>query len=439
MAVELPAPAGWQLVKLSDLGEVNRGRSKHRPRHDPILYGGPYPFIQTGDVKASGGRITIHEQTYNDNGLAQSRLWPAGTMCITIAANIAETGILTFPACFPDSVIGFIADTEKCDVRFIEYTFRLLRKIIQFQAEGAGTVQDNINLEYLEQVRFPVPPLAMQRRIADMLGAFDDKLALNKRTSHTLQVIASAVFKSWFIDFDPVVAKAEGRKPFGLSNEVGALFPFTFSTTGLASEFRQIPQGWSVRALDEVATFLNGLALQRFRPSGSESLPVIKIAELRAGSAEGAERASSTLPHEYIIEDGDVIFSWSGSLMVDQWCGGPGALNQHLFKVTSTEFPKWFYLEWIRYHLPEFQDIAADKATTMGHIRRHHLSDAKVVVPPATVLAVADRLLTPMIERIVVNRVASRTLAKTRDALISKLLSGELELPVAAKQVEALA
>jgi len=111
--------SAWQLVKLSDLGEVNRGRSRHRPRYAEHLYGGPYPFIQTGDIRESGGRITSYKQTYSEAGLAQSRMWPAGTMCITIAANIAETAILTFPACFPDSVVGFIADESKCDVRFV--------------------------------------------------------------------------------------------------------------------------------------------------------------------------------------------------------------------------------------------------------------------------------------------------------------------------------
>src|SRR6476469_9280784 len=117
-------PSGWRLVKLGELGEVSRGRSRHRPRYASHLYGGPYPFIQTGDIRASGGRITHHSQTYSEAGLAQSRLWPAGTLCITIAANIAETAILTYPACFPDSVVGFLSNPSLCDVRFVEYMFR---------------------------------------------------------------------------------------------------------------------------------------------------------------------------------------------------------------------------------------------------------------------------------------------------------------------------
>src|SRR5258706_4746799 len=176
---------GWRMAKLSELGEVNRGRSRHRPRYAEHLYGGPYPFIQTGDVKASQGRITTYEQTYSDAGLAQSRLWPAGTICITIAANIAETGILTFPACFPDSIVGFVADVSKCNVYFMEYMFRYMRHTLQHEA--TGSVQDNINLETLGRIRFPLPPLSEQHAIAHILGTLDDKIELNRRMNETLE------------------------------------------------------------------------------------------------------------------------------------------------------------------------------------------------------------------------------------------------------------
>lgn len=221
-------PAHWRLVRLSELGEVNRGRSRHRPRYAEHLYGGPYPFIQTGDIKASGGRITEYKQTYSEAGLVQSRLWPAGTMCITIAANIAETAILTFLACFPDSVVGFIPDKTKCDVRFIEYMFRHLRADIQFQA--TGSVQDNINLETLSQLRFPMPSLSEQTVIANILGSLDDKIELNRRMNGTLESMAKAIFRSWFIDFDPVCAKVEGRQPFGMNAKTAALAPCSASS-----------------------------------------------------------------------------------------------------------------------------------------------------------------------------------------------------------------
>jgi len=157
-------PEGWCWTTLPALGELNRGKSRHRPRNDPGLLGGPYPFIQTGDVTRSGGSITSHAQTYSDAGLDQSRLWPAGTVCITIAANIAETGVLTYPACFPDSVVGFLpCEGFDAIAPFVERFLRTARSEIDRYAPG--TAQKNINLEILGEVAVPLPPYAEQRRI----------------------------------------------------------------------------------------------------------------------------------------------------------------------------------------------------------------------------------------------------------------------------------
>jgi len=185
----------WKEVQLSHLGEVNRGRSRHRPRNAPHLYGGPYPFIQTGDIKNSGGLITQHSQTYSEAGLSQSRIWPTGTMVITIAANIAETALLAYPACFPDSIVGFIGDKTKCNVRFIEYMFRNIKRQIQHENVGTRSVQDNINLQTLDRLRFLAPSLDEQNSIAELLSILDDKIELNRRTNETLEALAQALFK----------------------------------------------------------------------------------------------------------------------------------------------------------------------------------------------------------------------------------------------------
>ncbi|MBA3877824.1 MAG: restriction endonuclease subunit S [Anaerolinea sp.] len=241
--------------------------------------------------------------------------------------------------------------------------------------------------------------------------------------NETLEVIARALFKSWFVDFDPVRAKSEGRDP-GLPPHLADLFPDSFED----SELGEIPTGWQVSALDEIATYLNGLALQKYPPGGGGSLPVIKIAQLRSGHTDGADQASSDIPPAYVVEDGDVLFSWSGSLEVEIWCGGRGALNQHLFKVTSDRFPKWFYFLWTRHHLADFRAIAAGKATTMGHIQRGHLSATKAVVPPTSLLDAMTGRFQPLLEDLVAVRLQSRTLAALRDALLSKLISGELRV-----------
>jgi type I restriction enzyme S subunit len=419
-----------QTRPLGKLGVLDRGRSRHRPRYAPHLYGGRYPFIQTGDIKASGGKITTFSQTYSEAGLEQSRLWDAGTLCITIAANIAETGMLTFPACFPDSVVGFIADPALVDVRYVEYTFRHLRSRIQ--SDATGSVQDNINLEYLRKHEIPVFPLEEQKAIAHILGTLDDKIELNRKTNATLEAMAKALFKSWFVDFDPVRAKAEGR-PTGLPAEISDLFPDSFED----SELGEIPSGWEVKALDDVAHFLNGLALQKFPPQeGDSTLPVIKIAQLKKGDTLGADRCSTAVPDEYVIRDGDVLFSWSGSLAVDIWCGGEGALNQHLFKVTSKAYQKWFVYHWVKRHLPEFQEIAQGKATTMGHIQRRHLSEAKALVPATSLLTAMDLTFTPLLDRAYGLRRQSRELSLIRDALLPKLISGEIRIPDAERMLE---
>ncbi len=253
---------------------------------------------------------------------------------------------------------------------------------------NVGAVFDSLKCADIPNFRLPIPPMKDQRRIAEILGALDDRIELNRRTSETLEAAARAIFRSWFID--------------------------------------EAPAGGTVRGLDEVAKFLNGLALQRFPSTADSSLPVIKIAQLRSGDTRGADRASADLPADYVVRDGDVLFSWSGSLECVLWAGGKGALNQHLFKVTSAVFPKWFYYLWIHQHLADFREIAAGKATTMGHIQRHHLADAKVSVPPPPMLASADRVLGPMTEQIWMRRVEARTLADIRDALLPRLLSGEL-------------
>lgn len=287
------------------------------------------------------------------------------------------------------------------------------------------TVQTTINLKDVRALPVPIPPAAERAQISEMVGTLDDRIALLRETNATLEAIAQALFKSWFVDFDPVRAKSQGLAPAGMDEATADLFPDSFEESALGL----VPKGWKVRALDEIATYLNGLALQKFPPSDDSWLPVIKIAQLRKGDTVGADRAGRNLKPEYIIQNGDVLFSWSGSLEVEVWCGGEGALNQHLFKVTSKDFPKWFYLHWTRHHLDHFRQIAASKATTMGHIQRAHLAEAKVLVPPAPLIGAMDAYFAPLLARIVQNELQAQSLATLRDTLLPRLISGQLRLP----------
>ncbi len=269
-----------------------------------------------------------------------------------------------------------------------------------------------------------VPPLAQQVLIAEFLAKFDDRISLLRETNATLEAIAQALFKSWFVDFDPVHAKMQGRAPEGMIDATAALFPDSFEE----SEMGDVPNGWQVKSLDAVASFLNGLALQKFPPTGDNDLPVIKIAQLRKGDTVGADLASRSIKPEYVVQNGEVLFSWSGSLEVAIWCGGEGALNQHLFKVTSGAFPKWFYFLWTRHHLEHFRQVAASKATTMGHIQRAHLTGAKVLVPSDGVLNAANSVLEPILQRVIENSLQAYNLSALRDTLLPRLISGQVNL-----------
>jgi len=187
-----------------------------------------------------------------------------------------------------------------------------------------------------------------------------------------------------------------------------------------------IPDGWEVASLDEVAHFLNGLALQRYPQGDGPTLPVIKIAQLRKGDVIDADRCNAAVPSEYVVLDGDVLFSWSGSLEVEVWCGGDGALNQHLFKVTSSNYPKWFYYLWTLHHLDEFRFIAADKATTMGHIQRSHLSAARVLIPPQSLIEFMSKSMQTVIDQVIANGVQARSVKFLRETLLQSLLDGRM-------------
>ena len=216
-------------TRLSDLGTVARGRSRHRPRNDASLYGGDYPFFQTGDVKATNLYLTEFTQTYSEAGLAQSKMWEPGTLCITIAANIAETAILGIPGCFPDSIVGFVADPEKADVRFIKYYIDTIK--LRIQSISHGATQDNLSVDKLLSFDFDVPDLPTQRKIAGILSAYDDLIENNLRRIKILEKMAQSLYREWFVHFR---------------------FPGHESATFKDSELGRIPEGWEVRTIEEL-------------------------------------------------------------------------------------------------------------------------------------------------------------------------------------------
>ena len=411
----------------------------------------------TGGVQTGPFGSQLHKRDYVPHGtpiitvehLGENRIIHKSVPCITdedrdrLSRYILEEGDIVFSrvgsvdrcALVRDSEVGWLfsgrclrvrTDRSKIDPGYLSYFFGLPSFKEHIRAIAVGATMPSLNTQLLSDVIITHPrDLIEQRAIAHILGTLDEKIELNRRMNETLEAIARAIFKSWFVDFDPVRAKAE-EGDTGLPMHIADLFPDRF----VDSELGEIPEGWKVKPLDEIANYQNGLALQKYPTrEGEDYLFRLKIRELRQGYFDNrSERSSTGIHKSCIVNDGDVIFSWSGSLLIDIWTGGTGALNQHLFKVTSDEFPRWFYYFWSKYHLESFQKIAAGKATTMGHIQRHHLSEALTCVPQKPLLLRAHEIINPLVEALVDNRIESRIQAELRDLLVPKLISGELRI-----------
>lgn len=259
---------------------------------------------------------------------------------------------------------------------------------------GSGSAIPRIILKDFKRMPIQYPAIDEQEKICSLLSRIDGKIKVNIQINDNLYAQAKAIFEQQFIDLET------------------------------------IPDGWKKGNLLDIANYLNGLAMQKYRPNEDEvGLPVLKIKELRQGSCDNSsELCSPNIKPEYIIHDGDVIFSWSGSLLVDIWCGGTCGLNQHLFKVTSNTYDKWFYYLWTAHHLERFIAIAADKATTMGHIKRGELAKAEVLIPSDEDYKSINSLMNPIFNLIVAKQIEARKLAELRDELLPKLMSGEIDV-----------
>jgi type I restriction enzyme, S subunit len=295
---------------------------------------------------------------------------------------------------------------------------------------NVGAVFDSLKCADIPNFQLPIPPLSEQRAIAHILGTLDDKIELNRRMNETLEAMARTLFESWFVGFDPVRAKAEGRDP-GLHREIADLFPDCFKD----SELGQIPEGWTIRTLYDCADYINGATFrnEHFSPDRT-GLPVIKIGELKDGVTAQTKFTEHSIDERYRISDGEVLFSWSGSpdTSIDTfiWADGEGWLNQHIFKI-QLKHPseRSFVYNLLRFLKPVFIEIARNKQTTgLGHVTAADLKRLKTVKPPEVVLLSFNQLAEPLFGKTFANLQESRTLAAIRDALLPKLISGERRL-----------
>ena len=287
-------------------------------------------------------------------------------------------------------------DEVEVDADFLYYLLsqdRIIERLHSI-AEQSVSAYPSIKSADIENIEVELPPLTEQKKIASVLCALSSRIQKNTEINNNLEQQAQAIFINEFISL------------------------------------KMPPDGWKQASLIDIADYLNGLAMQKYRPTDDEiGISVLKIKELRQGCCDNnSELCSPNIKSEYIIHDGDVIFSWSGSLLVDFWCGGICGLNQHLFKVTSSKYDKWFYYAWTKHHLDRFISVAADKATTMGHIKRDELAKAEVFIPNESDYSRIGALLQPIYDLIISNRIENEKLALIRDTLLPKLMFGELDV-----------
>lgn len=304
--------------------------------------------------------------------------------------------------------VACVRHNELAEQDYLYYNIFSKKFIDYVNSIHTGSAIPHISQKQIEDYKILLPNLETQRRIASILSSLDWKIELNNKINADLEEMAQAIFKNWFVDFEPF---KDGKF--------------------VDSELGMIPEGWKVGTLTEIASYMNGLAMQKFPSENNEdSLPVLKIKELGQGfCGTDSDRCSCNIKDECKIHNGDVIFSWSGTLLVDVWCGGDCGLNQHLFKVTSKDYPKWFYYYWTKHHLQEFIHIAKDKAVTMGHIKRGHLEEAMVAIPDNDSMEKAHELFEPILSKMISLRLENSRLSLLRDTLLPRLMSGKLEVP----------
>ena len=380
----------WKIRSISDIAEINPRESIRRgTKAKKITMDALQPF--TRDVSSYQIKEFKGGTKFRNMDTIMARITP----CL-------ENGKTAQIRCLDDDEVGFgsteyivFRAKERIDSNYLYYL--VCSPIVRdpaIKSMVGSSGRQRVQTDLVANLQVSIPDYEEQVKIGELLKALDDKIKLNNEINKNLEQQAQAIFANEFLSLET------------------------------------LPEGWKQASLIDIADYLNGLAMQKYRPTDGESgIPVLKIKELRQGCCnDNSELCSPNIKSNYIIHDGDVIFSWSGSLLVDLWCGGICGLNQHLFKVTSSKYDKWFYYAWTNHHLQKFAAIAADMATTMGHIKREELSKAEVLIPSQSDYNRIGGLLSPLYDLVIANRIENRKLASLRDELLPQLMSGQLEV-----------
>lgn len=387
-------PVDWNCLYIGDVADVTKLAGYEYTKHVTYVEDGEVIALRALNVRE--GKLDLSDvkkiaKSVSDD-LPRSKLNKNDILFTYVGANIGQFALI------PESDKFHLAPNicrircdEKCVPYYIFSYFRTNFFRESLEGFSHGSSQPTLPMKNVRQIPLPIPPLSEQKAIAAVLSSLDDKIDLLHRQNKTLEAMAETLFRQWFVE--------EAR------------------------------EDWDERPLSSIANFLNGLASQKYPPKNElEKLPVLKIRELSGGISESSDWATSEVKPEFIVETGDVIFAWSASLMVKVWDGEKCVLNQHLFKVTSSDFPKWFYLMWCKHHLAEFISISSSHATTMGHIKRGDLDAAMVVIPPEKELKAMSEKMKPLLNKQIAIAKQIRSLEKLRDTLLPKLMSGEVRV-----------
>ena len=411
----------WKEYKLGEIGIIARGKSKHRPRDAAHLYGGKYPFIQTGDIKAANHKLFSFTQSYSEAGLLQSKLWPIGTVCITIAANIADTALLTFPACFPDSVIGFIPNKNICNADFIEYLLQFYR--LQIKTHSIGSVQDNINLGTFEKIKFRIPSLPTQTAIAEILSSLDDKIELNNQINKDLEALAQALFKQWFIDFE-------------FPNENGEPYRSTGGKM-VDSELGEIPKGWKIISFKEtVDKYIDNRG--KTPPCVSVGIPLVEVRHMSDNSIYPA-----MITQKYVTDDvysnyfraylqpDDILMSTVGT--IGRLNITPNKIFAIAQNVLGIRFRKDILTQLFMFCLMRskvFNDQINSRLviTVQASIKRSDIEKIPILIPNINLVKQFNNQIILNFDMISNLTDETSKLITLRDTLLPKLISGELEV-----------
>ena len=416
----------WKFLTLkeAELEFIDGDRGVNYPKKSELLPEGDCVFLNTGNVRQNSFDFSnLDFITKEKDNLLRNGKLQRDDIVLTTRGTVGNVALYSQEVPFSNIRINsgmvIIRVNKNFWHPYFIYLFfqsHLFKK--QISRLISGSAQPQLPISILETVNIPQLTLDEQKEIIFNIKSIDQKIALNNQINQELEAMAKTLYDYWFVQFD---FPDQNGKPYKSS---GGKMVYNDQLK------REIPEGWGVDSLWNIATFYNGLAMQKFRPASetAESLPVIKIREMFSGFSKDTEKASIDIPKEAIVESGDILFSWSATLEVIFWGGEKGALNQHIFKVTSEKYPKSFIYNELRSYLKVFKTIAELRKTTMGHITQDHLKQAMIIVPPSDLIDEIDNRISLILKQQLDLKQQNQELTQLRDWLLPMLMNGQVRV-----------